>query len=119
MFTIFGRAFRRGHGLRRRDFLRAGALALGGLTLPDLLRAEAAAGVTSYEKAIINIHLDGGPPQTDTIDPKPDAPAEIRGEFGSIATKVVGLQLCELMPKVAASADRFAFVRSLVGSAGA
>ena len=55
----------------------------------------------------------------DTIDPKPDAPVEIRGEFKPIATKLSGVQLCELMPKVASIADKFAFIRSLVGSAGA
>ncbi|HKB37413.1 MAG TPA: DUF1501 domain-containing protein [Gemmataceae bacterium] len=105
--------------MSRRQFLTAGALGLGGLTLADLLRAEAAAGIQSSEKAVITIHLDGGPPQMDTIDPKPDAPVEVRGEFKPIATKVVGLQLCELMPKMAGIADRFAFIRSLVGSAGA
>jgi uncharacterized protein (DUF1501 family) len=119
MFTIPGRAFRHCDGLQRREFLTAGALALGGLTLADLLRLEAASEIRSSEKAIISIHLDGGPPQMDTIDPKPDAPVEIRGEFKPISTRVPGIQICELMPKVASIADRFAFVRSLVGSAGA
>jgi hypothetical protein len=119
MFTILDRAYRRCDGLRRRDFLTAGAITLGGLTLADLLRLEAAAEIKTSEKAIMNIHLDGGPPQMDTIDPKPEAPIEIRGEFKSIATKVVGLQLCELMPKVAGIANKFSFIRSLVGSAGA
>jgi uncharacterized protein (DUF1501 family) len=119
MFTILGRTHRHCDGLQRREFLTAGALAVGGLTLADLLRAEAAAQIKSSEKAIINIHLDGGPPQMDLIDPKPDAPVEVRGEFKPIATKVVGLQIGELLPKVASIADRFAFVRSLVGSAGA
>jgi hypothetical protein len=104
--------------IRRRDFL-AGALGFAGLTLADLLRAEAASGIRSSTKAIINIHLDGGPPQMDTIDLKPDAPVEIRGEFKPIATKLPGIQVCELMPKLAALADKFAFIRSLVGSAGA
>jgi len=103
----------------RRQVLTAGVLGLGGLTLADLLRAEAAVGVHSSEKAFIAIHLDGGPPQLDTIDPKPDAPVEIRGEFGTIATRLPGVRVCELLPKVASLADRFAFVRSLVGSAGA
>jgi uncharacterized protein (DUF1501 family) len=119
MFTILDRAYCHGHGLRRRDFLTAGAITLGGLTLADLLRWEAAAGVKSSDKAIINIHLDGGPPQLDTIDPKPEAPREIRGEFQAIATKVVGLRLCELLPKIASIADKLCFIRSLVGSAGA
>jgi hypothetical protein len=119
MFTILGRAHRHCDGLQRREFLTAGALAVGGLTLADLLRVEAAAQIKSSEKAIIMIHLDGGPPQMDLIDPKPDAPVEVRGEFKPIATKVAGLQICELLPKVASIADKLAFVRSLVGSAGA
>src|SRR5215831_9267529 len=119
MFTIFGRTYRHCDGLSRREVLTAGALGLGGLTLADLLRAEAAAGIKSSAKAVINIHLDGGPPQMDMIDPKPEAPVEIRGEFKPIATKIAGLRLCELMPKVASIADKFAFIRSLIGSAGA
>jgi hypothetical protein len=119
MFTIPGKAHRHCDGIDRREFLTAGGLALGGWTLADLLRAEAAAGIKASEKAILMIHLDGGPPQMDTIDPKPDAPVETRGEFKPIPTKVVGLRLCELLPKVAGIADRFAFIRSLVGSAGA
>jgi uncharacterized protein (DUF1501 family) len=119
MLTIFSDAPRDGGGLRRREFLTAGALAIGGWTLADLLRAEAAAGIKGSTKAVINVHLDGGPPQLDTIDLKPEAPVEIRGEFQPIATKLVGLQICELMPKVARIADKFAFIRSLVGSAGA
>jgi uncharacterized protein (DUF1501 family) len=119
MLTFLGRSSRRCNGLSRRQFLTAGALGLGGLTLADLLRAEAAADIKSSEKAIISIHLDGGPPQLDTIDPKPEAPVEVRGEFKPIATKVAGVQLCELMPRIAGIADKFVFIRSLVGSAGA
>ena len=103
----------------RRNALIAGTSGILGLTLADLLRAEEAAGIRSSVKSIINIHLDGGPPQHDTIDPKPDAPEEIRGEFRPMATKLPGVQVSELMPKVASIADRFAFIRSLVGSAGA
>src|SRR5436309_5399830 len=119
MFRIFGRKYRHCDGLTRRHFLTAGALGFGGLTLADLLRAEAMAGIRSSSKAVINIHLDGGPPHMDMIDLKPDAPVEIRGEFRPIATRVPGVQVCELMPKVASIADKFAFIRSLVGSAGA
>jgi len=119
MFTIFGKPYRHCDGVSRRQLLVAGALGLGGLTLADLLRAEAAVGIGSSGKSVINIHLDGGPPHLDMIDLKPDAPAEIRGEFKPIATKVPGLQVGELMPKLAGVADRFAFIRSLVGSAGA
>jgi hypothetical protein len=68
---------------------------------------------------VINIHLDGGPPQMDMIDLKPEAPAEIRGEFSPIATKIPGIQICELLPKIAAAADKLVFIRSLVGAASA
>jgi hypothetical protein len=119
MFAFFGKPHRHGDGIRRREFLVAGALGLGGLTLADLLRAEAASGIGASARAILNIHLDGGPPHLDTIDPKPDAPAEIRGEFRPIDTKVPGLRVSELLPKVASIADKLAFIRSLVGSAGA
>ena len=102
--------------LRRRSFLRVGSLGLGGFTLANLLRAESKAGVGSSHKAVIHLHLDGGPPQMDLIDPKPDAPSEIRGPFAPIPTKIDGLQLTELLPKVASVADRFAFLRSLVGA---
>jgi hypothetical protein len=119
MLTILGKPYRHCDGVSRRQFLLAGALGLGGLTLADLLRAEAAAGIGSSDRAVINIHLDGGPPHLDMIDLKPDAPVEIRGEFRPIATRVSGLHIGELLPKVAGIADRFAFIRSLVGSAGA
>jgi hypothetical protein len=112
MFAIIG-------SITRRQALLAGAAGLGGLTLAELFRAEAAAGIRSSTKAVINVHLDGGPPHLDTIDLKPSAPAEIRGEFKPIATRVPGVQVCELMPKLAAIAHKLALVRSLVGSAGA
>ena len=89
------------------------------MTLSDLLRAEAKAGVGSSTKAVINVHLDGGPSHVDTFDLKPEAPVEIRGEFSPISTAIPGLEICELMPKLASIADRFVFIRSLVGSAGA
>jgi hypothetical protein len=119
MFPTFGTRGSHGRPLNRRQFLVAGALGVGGLTLADLLRAEAAAGIGSSNKAIINVHLDGGPPHIDMIDPKPEAPAEIRGEFRPIVTRVPGLHIGELLPKIARGADKFAFIRSLVGSAGA
>ncbi|MCB1277932.1 DUF1501 domain-containing protein [Prosthecobacter sp.] len=106
-------------GRRRRSFLKAGVMGIGSLGLADLLRAESAAGIRSSTKAVINIHLDGGPPQMDLIDPKPDAPSEIRGEFKSLPTKIPGLHLTELLPRLAANADKYVFLRSLVGAAGA
>jgi hypothetical protein len=89
------------------------------LSLAGLLKAEAAAGMGASPKAVINVHLDGGPPHLDMIDLKPQAPREIRGEFSPIATKITGYSICELLPKLAAAADKLVFIRSLVGAAGA
>lgn len=116
MFTFHDGPVR--YGGQRRSFLKAGALGFGALTLADVLRGEAAAGIRSSNKAIINIHLDGGPPQMDLIDPKPNAPAEIRGEFSSLRTKIPGLHLTELLPRLAAHADKYVFLRALVGADG-
>lgn len=118
MLNLTGPATRHCDGVSRRQFLSIGALGVGGLTLPELLRAEEAAGIKSSRKAVINIHLDGGPPQLDTWDPKPQAPAAIRGEFFPINTSVPGFQISELLPKTAGIAHKLAFIRSLVGSAG-
>ena len=90
MLSIQGKPYRHCDGLTRRQFLTAGALTMGGLTLVDLLRAEAAAGIRGSHKAVINIHLDGGPPHMDMIDLKPQAPVEIRGEFTGISTALPG-----------------------------
>src|SRR5262245_54015726 len=119
MLTIFGR---RSYGgfcdqVARRDFLKIGGMALGGLALPDVLRLEAAQGAKSH-KAIINVFLPGGPPHIDMWDLKPDAPAEIRGEYSPIKTSVPGLEICELFPKLASMAERFAIIRSLADSDG-
>ncbi len=118
MLKFWDRSIRHCDGVSRRQFLAAGSAGFGGLTLANLLQAEEAAGIGSSHKAVINIHLDGGPPQMDTIDMKPHAPAEIRGEFLPIQTSLNGFQICELFPKIAAMADRFSYIRSLVGSAG-
>lgn len=119
MFSVLGRPYRHCDGLTRRVLLRAGALGMGGLTLSDLLRAEHDSGVGSSHKAVINVHLDGGPPQQDMIDPKPQAPAEFRGEFSACSTSLPGIAISELLPRIAAAADKFVFIRSLVGSQGA
>ncbi|MFP6650170.1 MAG: DUF1501 domain-containing protein, partial [Pirellulaceae bacterium] len=118
MIRITGQPVRHCDGVTRREFLTAGALGVGSLTLADLLRAESEFGIGSSRKAIINVHLDGGPPQMDMIDLKPDAPSEVRGEFSPISTVLSGFQVTELMPRLAATADRYVFIRSLVGSAG-
>ena len=102
----------------RRGFLRAGVLGAGGILFSDILRAESVAGIGSSRKAVINIHLDGGPPQMDLIDPKPDAPSEVRGEFQQIRTSIPGVHFTELLPRLAKHADRYVFLRSLVGADG-
>jgi hypothetical protein len=118
MLSILGKAHRYCDGLSRRSFLQVGGLALGGLSLPQLLRAEDQAGIHNSRKSIIMVFLSGGPPHQDMVDLKPDAPSEIRGEFKPIATKVPGIRVCEHLPKIARMMDRLAVVRSLVGSEG-
>src|SRR3954471_12984423 len=114
MLTIRG-ASRNGFcdGGSRRDFLKIGGLALGGLSLTDLLAVEAQAGVRGSHKAIIMIYLPGGPPHQDTFDLKPDAPSEVRGEFKPIRTNVPGIEICEHLPRLARIADKLAIVRSI------
>jgi uncharacterized protein (DUF1501 family) len=102
----------------RRSFLQAGALGALGLTLPDLLRAEAGPRPSSGRrgpraKACILVHLFGGPAQLDTWDMKPDAPEDIRGEFRPVRTRVPGLLVCELMPRLARAAHLLTVVRSM------
>ena len=104
------------HLLPRRAFLQMGALGLGGLTLPNLLRAEAASGSRSPHKSVILIYLVGGPPHQDMFDLKPDAPKEIAGPWKPIPTNVTGVQLCEALPRLAGLMDKLAVVRSLVGN---
>jgi len=116
MLTVTGDRYALCDGLPRRSFLKIGALGLGGLMLPDLLRAEARSSRGSSSKALINIHLAGAPSHQDLWDLKPDAPAEIRGEFNPMATKVPGMRICELLPGLARRADRFAIIRGLVGA---
>jgi hypothetical protein len=117
MLTLFGPRVpgRMCDGLSRRDFLRIGALGLGGLTLADLLRLRAQGNVRSESthKAVIMVYLPGGPSHIDMYDLKPDAPAEYRGEFRPIRTNVPGIDICELMPQQAKIADKFAILRGL------
>ena len=76
-------------GVPRRTFLQVGGLALGGLALPQLLRAEEQSGVRTAHKSVIMVFLSGGPPHQDMVDLKTDAPADIRGEFNPIRTNVL------------------------------
>ena len=93
-----------------------GALSLGGLTLPNLLRAESASGIRSSHKSVILIYLVGGPPHQDMFDLKPDAPKEIAGPWKPIATNVNGIKICEALPRLAKIMDKLVVVRSLVGN---
>jgi hypothetical protein len=120
MLTIFGKPTRRKFcdGVTRRDFLQIGGMVLGGLSLPQLLGAESRSGIGKSHKAIINVFLPGGPPHQDFWDIKLDAPAEIRGEFQPIHTKVAGIDICEVFPKIAQVMDRCVVIRSIVGAKG-
>jgi uncharacterized protein (DUF1501 family) len=102
-------------GGSRRWFLQTGLAGVAGLSLPGLLRCRAAgaAPAASDRRAVILIWLSGGPSHLDTWDTKPTAPAEIRGPFGSIPTKVPGIRVCEHLPRQAALMDRLAVVRSV------
>jgi uncharacterized protein (DUF1501 family) len=99
-------------GLTRRDFVRAGAA--GGLSLAGYLRASAAGETrTGKAKSAVFVFLGGGPSHIDTFDPKPDGPADIRGEFQAIPTNVAGIQISEHLPKMAKIADQYAIVRGV------
>src|SRR5439155_633636 len=104
------------HSPSRRNFLQIGAFGAAGFALPQLLRAEQAAGNRSSRKSVILIYLVGGPPHQDMFDLKPDAPREIAGPWRPIATNVNGIQICEAFPKLAGMMDKLAVVRSLIGN---
>lgn len=96
-------------GVSRRDFLRIGSLSMGGLALPQLLGNQS----IKNAKSVIMIYLPGGPSHQDMFDLKPDAPAEVRGEFRPINTNVTGMQICEHLPLLAKRADRYSIIRSM------
>lgn len=100
----------------RRGFLKIGSLGVGGLSLSELLRDEAKAGIRSSTKSVIFIYLVGGPPHQDMFDLKPNAPAEIRGPWKPIPTNVPGIEICEAFPLMAKMMDKFTIIRSLVGN---
>lgn len=108
-------------GVRRRDFLRAGALGLPGLSLAGYLRMAAAGEVnpSAKAKAGIFIHLAGGPSHMDTFDLKPNASSEYRGTFNPIKTNVDGVEISEHLPKLAQCADKFAILRGVTHTLGA
>jgi hypothetical protein len=119
MLALHDRPTRLCDGVDRREWLRVGGLSALGLSLPALLAARARAADRPADrtfgraKSVLFLFLQGGPPQHETFDPKPDAPAEVRGEFKPIQTNVPGVHFCELLPRTAAVADKLAVVRSL------
>jgi hypothetical protein len=104
-------------GLTRRDFLHAGSLSVLGLTLPGLL----AQGATAKDRDVncIMLFLVGGPSHIDTWDPKPKAPAEVRGPFKPIATNVAGMKITEIFPQMARHADKYSIIRTVFHTATA
>ena len=113
MLTIAGRRQHFCDRIGRRDFLRAGALGIGGLTLADLLRQQAGAESSGRKKSVIYIVLGGGPSHIDMWDLKPEAPIEYRGPFHPLSTKLPGVQICEHMPLQAEMMDRIALIRGI------
>ena len=116
MFKIFENQ----SSLNRRELLQVGGLGAMGLTLPMLLEAQLRGSSNPIRgntfgkaKNVIFLWLQGGPPQHETFDPKPDAPVDIRGEFKPINTNVPGIQICELLPRIATICDKLAIVRSI------
>ena len=104
-----------GSGVTRRDFLRVGGLGALGLTMVEGGPLEAAAG--DRDRAVILLMLVGGPSQLETWDPKPDAPVEVRGPFGTIETAVPGVRINEHLPRLARRMDRLTLIRSLTHDA--
>jgi hypothetical protein len=109
MLTLFSNQSAKGYcdGHSRRSFLRIGGLGLGGLSFPELLRAESEQGRGKSQKALILVYLPGGPPHQDMYDIKTNAPSEVRGPFSAIGTNVSGIQICEHLPRMAKMADKF------------
>ena len=119
---IHSGAYRCCDGIKRRSFLRTGALMLGGLSLSGLLRRQAmaaAAGQAKKDVSVILFWQGGGPSQLDMWDLKPEAPSEFRGSFNPINTNLDGLQVCEHMPRIAKVCDKLTLLRSVThGDAG-
>jgi hypothetical protein len=118
MLTLLGSRRRLCDGLTRRELLQIGGLGTLGLTLADTLHAAPARSAPAIRgagkaKACILLFPYGSPPQHETFDPKPDAPVEVRGELGSIATSVPGLRICERLPRIARVMDRVTVIRSV------
>lgn len=118
MLTLLGRSHRLCDGIPRRSFLQIGGFTFGSLaslSLPQILRAQAASSSSSSHKAIINVFLGGGPPHQDMWEIKTDAPKEVRGEFDPIRTNVPGIEIGECFPRIASMMDKCVVIRSVVG----
>ena len=123
MLRLLGPGARLCDGRTRREILRIGGLGVlgAGLSLPDLIPGASQAGQSvatkgssfGRAKSCILLFLMGGPPQHSTWDPKPDAPSQVRGDLGPIATSVPGLSLCELLPRTALVADKLCVLRAM------
>src|SRR5213594_3525116 len=116
MFNLLtGRKSKDCTGSTRREFLRVGALSALGLSLPTFLRLQkAAAAEQTSPRSNINcilLWMQGGPSHIDTLDPKPNAPVEIRGEFNTIPTRIPGARICEHMPLLAGQFDKLSLIR--------
>ena len=103
-------------GLSRRNFLQIGSLGLGGLSLPEILKAEKHQNIGHSKKSIIMIYMAGAPPHQDLVDPKPNAPEDIRGDIGSIPTSIPGIHIGEMLPRLAKMMDKWTAIRSLYGA---
>jgi hypothetical protein len=114
---ILERPVHRDGGISRRQWLRLGGLGALGLSLPELLQAEAAAKKAPVAQACVLFLLHGGPSQLDIWDMKPDAPIEVRGEFRPVATNVTGIRIVEHLPRLARLADKLSIVRSMTHAA--
>ena len=121
MLRLLGSPKRLCGGMNRRDWLRIGGLGLAGLSLPEVLKLQDLSAAEDVKrdpsfgraKSIILIHLYGSPSQLEWVDCKPDAPVEVRGEFGVIPSSLPGCQVCELFPNMAKVMDRTTVLRSL------
>src|SRR5688572_16022279 len=110
----FGKRANECGGMTRRDMLCAGGAAALGLTLGDVLCAEANSAASARAKNVLLIYLGGGQTHHDTYDPKPDAPAEIRGKYSTVPSKISGIRFSDQMPRMAQASNLFSLVRSQV-----
>ena len=123
MLSVLNPCHSGSHPLSRREWLRIGGTSLAGLSLAQPIRADSTVATGSSiespstfgrAKSVIVIFLNGGPPQHESFDPKPNAPAEIRGGFGTIASRTPGLLVGELLPQMAMLTDQIAVLRAMV-----